>query len=206
MEQRFLVASPMYHELQVLLTIARIGPISLPLDPRVLPDVSFEQLPIARMIGEGVLAVQGAADEQVVTLTEPGRRHMRRLAIDYHLELMSLREATDEFFRERVAALEDLGCTRILLYGASDTARAMIGFLMASRITVVGVVDDDPQKQGSRFVGVPVIGAAGIEAMEFDTVVVTTVAFEDEILSKIAGGTRAARRVIGLFERRQPDR
>jgi len=200
MEQQFLVPSPMYHELRVLLGIDSAGSIRLPLDPRVLPALSLEQLPIARMIEEGVLVVANKDGEPAVCLTEVGRAHMRRLAIDYHLELMGLREVTDRFFEERTDALLAEGCKRVLLYGASDTARVMVAFLGRAAIQVAAVVDDDPGKQGTKLGGVRIVGREQIDTVDFDTIVVTTVAFEDEILRKLSTLGPPQRRLIGLFE------
>jgi hypothetical protein len=201
MEEQFLVPSPIYHELQILLLIERSGPISLPLDPRVLPALSLEQLPLARLIDDGVLSVQDASCQQVVALTDRGRSHMRRLAIDYHLELMALRETTDAFFRERIATLAAAGFRRILLHGASDTARAFIECLRGSAIKIVGIVDDDPRKHGGVLGGIPILGPGGMGRVEFDLIVVTTVAYEDDILKRYRAVNDATRRVVGLFDR-----
>jgi FlaA1/EpsC-like NDP-sugar epimerase len=200
MEQRFLLPSPAYYEMQVLLRIDRAGSVSLPLDPRELPLPSLEHLPITRLIQEKILAVRETEGSQVVVLTDAGRAHMRRLVIDYHLELISLGEASDGFFRERVRALTAMGCKRVLLYGASDTARALIAFLHDSAIAVVGVIDDDPAKRGTQLGGVPVIGPADVAGLEFDTVVVTTVAFEEVILRERAARLPSGQKVVGLFE------
>jgi hypothetical protein len=200
MEPRFLLPSPAYHEMKVLLRIDRSGSVSLPLDPRDFPLPSLAHLPITRLVNDGVLAVREMDGGQVVVVTDAGKAYMRRLVIDYQLELIGLREASEEFFRERVRALVAMGCRRVVLYGASDTARALVGFLDDSPIDVLAVVDDDPGKQGSEFGGAQVLGPAGIASMEFDTVVVTTVAFEEVILRERAARLPGSQRVVGLFE------
>jgi hypothetical protein len=186
--------------MQVLLRIDRSGSVSLPLDPHDFEAPSLEHLPIGRLLGEGVLATREVDGAPAIALTEAGRAHMRRLVIDYHLEIIGLREASNEFFRERVRALAAAGCRRVLLYGASDTARALVEFLQESPVQVLGVIDDDPAKQGKPMGGIPVFGPSDAAALDFDAVVVTTVAFEATILRERAARIPGGRKVFGLFE------
>ena len=200
MEQRFLLPSPAYFEMQVLLRVDRDGSLPLPLDPHDLPPASLEHLPISRLIQEQKLAVAEGEVGQSLVLTDGGRSHMRRLVIDYHLELIRLSEASDEFFGSRVRGLMAAGYRRILLYGASDTAHAMVDFLRDSPIEVVGVIDDDPAKQGTMLRGIRVVGPAEIPEAGIDAIVVTTVAFEDVILRERASRMTGSQKVVGLFE------
>ena len=200
MEQRFLIPSPSYDEMRVLLAIHKNGSVRLPLDPRELPASSLEHLPIARLIEDKILEIRESGGGQTIGLTPLGMTHMRRLVIDYHLELMSLRKTSDDFFRDRVKALSAASCRRILLYGASDTARALIEFLQDSTISVVGIVDDDSSKHGLLIGGVQVFSPADIINTSFDTLVVTAVAFEQEILRKTTATVPPERKIVGLFE------
>jgi hypothetical protein len=200
MDRRFLLPSPAYHEMQLLLRLDRAGSLALPLDPRDFPPSSLQSVHIAGLIQDKLLVSQDENDEGRVMLTELGRAHMRRLVVDYQLELIGLREASDEFFRERVQALVGAGYRRVVLYGASDTARALIEFLRQSPINVVAIIDDRQEKQGTSLAGFEIVAPASLSALEFDTVVVTTVDFEKVILRERVAHLPGSPRAIGLFE------
>jgi len=200
MDNHFLVPSPAYHELVVLLAAEQRGGLRLPVDPHELPPSTLERSPLGRLIADGTLAVEGEGAHQRVAITPTGLDRLRRLAIDYHLELMSLRGVSDAFFRQRAQALERLGCRRVLLYGASDTARALLEFLAAANLSAIAVVDDDRRKQGTYIGAVPVVAPGRIAELEFDTLLVTTVAFQDSIMARRNEFVRPHVRMFGLFD------
>lgn len=200
MEPRFLKPTPSQHELVLLLVIQHRGEIPMPVDPQELPPAALDHVPLSRLIDDGVITIAARKAGQVMMLTAAGHAHLRRLVIDYHLELMDLRRASNNFVAERVTMLERLGCARILLYGASDTASVLLEFLKGSSIQVVAVLDDDPSRQGQTMSGVPVVSPDRALEYDFDSVVVTTVAFQDAILREKRNVVPAGRRWVGLFD------
>jgi hypothetical protein len=200
MDPRFLIPSPSQHELMLLLTIHRRGAIPMPVNPQELPPAALQHVPLSRLIDDGLVTIAEGSGGRAMTLTLDGHAHLRRLVIDYHLELMDLRRASNDFVAERVRMLERLGCARVLLYGASDTARVLLEVLKDSPIQVVAVLDDDPAKQGSTIGGVPVVSPARSPEYEFDSVVVTTVAFQDAILREKRAVLPAGKQLVGLFD------
>jgi hypothetical protein len=199
-DPRFLKPTPSHHELILLLAIHRRGRMPMPLNPQELPPAVLQQVPLSRLLDEGLVAITGDGAEQALALTAEGLEHLRWLVIDYHLELMDLRRASKEFVAERVHMLEQLGCARILLYGASDTARVLLECLKDSSIEVLAVLDDDARKHGSRIEDTPVVSPSDLSAYDFDSVVVTTVAFQDAILQRMVGTIPPGKRHIGLFD------
>lgn len=200
MNARFLTRSAMHHELMLLLAIHGRDGLALPVTPSELPAGALEQVPLARLLDEGTLMKIEDGPGARIVLTHEGLQHLRRLVVDYHLELMDLRRTSDQFIAERVRVLVDHGCRRVLLYGASDTARVLLEFLQMSPIEVAAVIDDDPGKQGSIIGNVPVIGPGDVGDYTFDSVIVTTVVFQDEILHSRKQIARTGTRFIGLFE------
>lgn len=200
MTLRFLTRSAAHNELMLLLAIHGRDGLSLPADPSALPAGVLEQVPLARLIDDGILTRSESPAGARLMLTRDGLQHLRQLVIDYHLELMNLRRASDDFLTERVRMLQDHGCRRVLFYGASDTALALLEVLDGSSIEVLAVLDDDPAKQGTVLGGVPVIAPDQAPAFDVDSIVVTTVAFQDQILQKGSRLTPNGERLIGLFD------
>lgn len=199
-ERRFLLPSATYYELLVLVIVEQRKGLRLPVDPHELPLESLEAAPLGKLIASGSLVLEGDADRQLVVITNQGHDRLRRLIIDYHLELMSLREISDDFFRERVRALESMGAQRVLLYGASDTARVLLECLSESTIVPLAVIDDDHAKQGTLIGSIPVIAPSRITELAFDTLLVTTVAFEDRILARRDSFVPPGVRILSLFD------
>lgn len=200
MTARFLTRSATHHELMLLLAVHERGGLALPVTPSELPSGVLEHVPLARLLEGGTLRKETSGDGIRIVLSEAGMTHLRMLVVDYHLELMELRRTSDAFMAERVAMLASRGCRRVLLYGASDTAQVLLEFLRSSPIEVLGVIDDDPAKQGTLLGGVPIVAASDASRLPVDSIVVTTVAFQDEILRKGRGLPGPGKRFIGLFD------
>ncbi|MBY0496007.1 MAG: hypothetical protein K2Y23_17505 [Cyanobacteria bacterium] len=186
--------------MMLLLTIHRRNGVSIPANPRELPPAALDHVPLSRLIDDGLVTLTANGDHSVMRLTPVGLSYLRGLVIDYHLELMDRRAASNEFFSDLVEKLKRAGCRRIALYGASDTAKVLLDFLKSSPIEAVAVLDDDPIKQGDTFSGVPIVAPSKLSLFDYDSVVVTTVLFQDKILKEKASAVPPGKRVIGLFD------
>ena len=67
--------------------------------------------------------------------------------------------------------MEQEGVGRVLLYGATDTARIVLDLTDGKKVEVVGVLDD--AYEGSDFYGVPSIHGENIDSLDWDRVLVT---------------------------------
>jgi hypothetical protein len=186
--------------MMMLLTVHRKNGVSVPVNPQEFPPAALDSVPLSRLLDEGIVSLHSADNGTIMRLTPHGLAHLRGMLIDYHLELMDLRRGSNEFFSELVDTLKSASCSQIVLYGASDTARVLLDFLKDSGIRVTGILDDDRMKQGTRFGGVPVFAPSQLASLEFDSVVVTTVLFQDRILKDKARIIPASKRLIGLFD------
>jgi hypothetical protein len=200
MSSRFLKATPSYYEMKLLLAVNRHSGLSVPINPHDLPPSTLESVPLSRLLDDGLATLASGESGTILQLTAKGVSHLRGMLIDYHLELMELRAGTDDLFNELVVMLTEAGCSRIVLYGASDTARVLLDYVKDSAISVAGIIDDDVAKQGSLFAGVPVLAPKELEHMECDTVVVTTVMFQEGIMQERARIVPPAIKLIGLFD------
>ena len=72
-----------------------------------------------------------------------------------------------------VSELERAGVEQIVLYGASDVARILLGIVEHRRIRVVGVVD--PGYAGREYHGCPVIPQDELQEEGWDAVLITSV-------------------------------
>ena len=70
-----------------------------------------------------------------------------------------------------LADMRTAGVRRLVLLGASDAARIVLGLVGGNGISVVGVLDD--QHEDEEFAGVRVIQRAELAELEWDGVLIT---------------------------------
>jgi DNA-binding MarR family transcriptional regulator len=130
---------------------------------------------LRRCVKKGLVKVQDApARRYAYYLTPQGFAEKSRLTVQYLSDSFSFfRKAKDDctlVFEEAAA----LGFGRLVLAGKSDLTEIAILCAVEVGATVVAVID--PPSEGSRFVGVEVVGAYSDVKGGFDAIIVTDVA------------------------------
>src|SRR3984957_14323687 len=130
---------------------------------------------LRRCVKKGLVKVQDApARRYAYYLTPQGFAEKSRLTVQYLSDSFSFfRKAKHDCARVFVEA-GALGFGRLVLAGKSDLAEIAILCAVEVGATVVAIVD--PPSEGSRFVGVEVVGAYSDVKGGFDAIIVTDVA------------------------------
>lgn len=121
-------------------------------------------------------------------VTAEGLKRKNYLLITYLHELLKLYKLAEDNVEGFLGELEDKGYRKILLYGAGEVAETILGIIRGrdgGLLEVVGVVDDDENKKDKEILGFKIINTRNIEDYEHDAVVITSYAFEDEIMAKL---------------------
>lgn len=131
-------------------------------------------------------------------LTRSGRDYRERLDRDHFRSVVgSFRKAQDRI-NGRLGKLKGEGSCRLLLYGAGDVMEVTLPLAKAMGLQVIGIVDDDPRKQGSRRGDLTVLQPDAINRLEPDAVLITTFRHASEIRERIAPELRSKVRVWGV--------
>ena len=104
-------------------------------------------------------------------LTPAGLKEKSRLTYRFLRLTMGYYSRVEEKLTQCLAAMGEAGVERVLLYGASDAARIVMGLAGGNGIRVVGVLDDDYGEPG--FQGVPVVDGEKLRDLEWDGMLVT---------------------------------
>jgi hypothetical protein len=96
-----------------------------------------------------------------------------------------------------MAQLRAEGLERVVFYGAGEVLEVVRPLAEAEGLRIVGVVDDDPNKQG-RLGTVEVAPPESIVATEPDAVVITTFSHVSEIRSRLEAVGSPSVRVVAL--------
>jgi hypothetical protein len=144
--------------------------------------------------GRGLLAGTGESAPRRLRLTDAGRRRLHYLLVDYVRELATLNESARQILRRSLAELSLAGVRRVAFYPHGETAEVTFAVLESLGVELVAIVDDSPLKWDTPFHHLRVRPSADLAVVRPEAVIVTTSAFEEQIVARITamqlGGVR----------------
>jgi len=171
-----------YYRFIILKKIQELGFIELPINTKdqVLMD-AFSKVHLNNLIQDGLLVKK----EELISITPKGLESLSRHYIDYQINLIDLSKNLGNFYSEKISELVKNVESPAALYGASDTLKSFFPFLKEAGLTFSCVIDDDGNKQGGEYLGLPVIGLNELSRYDIKTIVISSIAFQGEIENKI---------------------
>ena len=121
-------------------------------------------------------------------ITPEGIKRKNYLLISYMKELLDLYQLAKSNVANFLMELENKGYKEIFLYGAGEVAETIIGVIRdkeISNLNVIAIIDDAAEKQGKEMLGFRVISRDILNMYKHDAIIVTSYAFEEEILDKL---------------------
>ena len=125
-------------------------------------------------------------------VTHDGQRYQRRLGLEQYSWVLGSLHRLEQRIRAKLLELRTRGVERVVFYGAGDVMEATNRVASGVGLQVVGVVDDDPTKQGQRKGGLVVSAPSAINELEPDAVLITTLRHAEEIQLKMDESLRAS--------------
>lgn len=101
--------------------------------------------------------------------------------------------------RRELLACAAMGLTRVALYGAGTHTRALGEVLMEPGVEIVGIIDDDPRRAGTRLWGYTIISPDDALSLGLDAIVLSANSIEDVLWAKTARHREAGIRVVRLY-------
>ena len=134
----------------------------------------------------GLVQITGKTNRsQRYHLTREGERELVTLLLDYSAEIVRLYGNAKRELAERLNGIHQEGIVSVALFGAAETAEIVYAALRESGLTIKGIVDSSPQKQGTRFNGFLIQPPEDLREMDADAVVITSFARQQEIRDRI---------------------
>ena len=136
-------------------------------------------------------------------VTKKGTERRKVLNIGYLNATKELYFQAKENFEKFLASVKMKGFTNILLYGAGEVAEMLLHTVMTSKtneVNVVAVVDDDPNKIGSKIGNYVIIPKESIREFDHDGILVSTYNRKDEIKEKLLKIDYPIENIIEFFE------
>lgn len=135
-------------------------------------------------------------------ITKKGIRKKNYLLITYLHELLKLYKLAKENIEKFLVSLEDRGYRDIFLYGAGEVASTILSVVRDKgnlKLNILGLIDDDIKKQGSKIMGYAIISLNDAVKKPHDAIVITTYTYEDKIKSRLQEIGYNSRKVVGFF-------
>ena len=136
-------------------------------------------------------------------VTKRGIDRKKVLNIGYLNATKDLYFQAKENFERFLAQIKDKGFSNILLYGAGEVAEMLIHTIITSKtnqVNVLAVIDDDPNKIGSKIGGYVIIPKESTLNFEHDGILISTYTRKDEIKSKLLIIDYPKENIIEFFE------
>ena len=150
---------------------------------------------INNLLQEGLIVSQ----EGSIKLTQDGLSALNKHYIDYQISLMNLSNNLGEFYSNKINWLKREIIGSVALYGASDTSKSFFNFIKNAEIKLECVIDDDPEKQNNKYLGLPVVSLNQIDEFSVQTIIISSVQFQKEIKEKAINKFDGKYKIINLF-------
>lgn len=182
-EFRFIEPGRPYRELRILSEIGRKSAISQrALAQSALIGPTMVHRYVTQLSREGLIAIKGENNRSFrYRLTQSGAERRDELFHEVSKEAVQFYGLVKREFKERLRSHAASGATRVVLFGAAETAEIVLAAAQDSGLEVVGIVDSDPAKHGHKIGDLIVTSPAEIARMAPDTVVITSFGHTEEI-------------------------
>ena len=141
---------------------------------------------IRELSKENLISIQGKTNRTMsYNLTPRGTREKMTLLITYTLETTGLYQDAKQEFAQRLQNIYEEGIYNAVLFGASETAEILYNASKSLDLEIIGIVDNDPDKQGKLFGNLIIQTPELIERINPDGVIIASLGRQDEIYAQI---------------------
>lgn len=142
---------------------------------------------LKKMIQKGYIKIKGINHKRIsYFLTPKGFSEKARLTyyfleytIHYYINLK-------KNISSKLNAISGEGAKRVIYYGAGEVMEVAFVTLHETPLELVGIIDDDSEKQGKKRFGFVIQGIEAIKELKPDTVIITSIRYKDKIMKKMS--------------------
>lgn len=156
---------------------------------------------VGELVQRGMVRMCGETNRDTrYVLTDAGTQRLGELLHLCSKEVIQFYGIVKLEFQERLLALVEQGVRRVVLFGAAETCEVTYVASLETPIEVVGIVDNDPAKQGKRIGACAVGDPEGIAALAPDAVVITSHGHWDAIERQLGPLQERDVRIVRIWE------
>ena len=184
---KFFKHSPLFKRLLILAAIEKNPHISQgSLAAEVGLTSSMVNNYIRELSQKELISIKGKTNRTMTyNLTHKGLEEKMSLLISYTLETTGLYQDAKQEFAQRLQKIYEEGIHNAVLFGASETAEILYNASKSLDLEIIGIVDNDPDKQGKLFGNLIIQPPDFIERINPDGVIIASIGRQDEIYEQI---------------------
>lgn len=141
---------------------------------------------IRELSQKGMIQVKGNTNRTMTyNLTPKGLKEKMSLLIAYTVETTGLYQDAKQEFAQKLQRIYEEGIHNAVLFGAGETAEILYNASKSLDLEIIGIVDNDPDKQGNLFGNLIIQPPEYIKRISPDGVIIASVGRQDEIYAEI---------------------
>lgn len=187
LQNRFLKPTEHLRNLQLLEEISKDSSLSQrKLSQRLGVALGVTNACLKKMVKKGYIKAKGINHKRLAYYLTP-RGFKEKSELTYHFLQYTIRYYIDlkKNIAEKLSSLSKEGVRRVIYYGAGEVMEVAYVTLHETPLELIGIVDDDPAKQGKRMFGFTIQAPEDMNELNPDAIVVTSRRYKDEILHNL---------------------
>lgn len=203
LSRQFFKPTPLYKEYMILDLIDK-NPIitQRDLSKKIDSSVSMINLYLDDYEKKGYLKKRYLSDKKIEYLiTKKGIERKKLLNICYLKASHYIYSNAKENIKIFIDQIYEKGFNNILLYGAGEVAELLLLVVNDyNKLNVIGIIDDDLNKQGKYLLNVPIFSDDMIERFGYDAILISNYVSRDIIYDKLINKGYPKERIIMFIE------
>jgi FlaA1/EpsC-like NDP-sugar epimerase len=186
---KFLKPTQHLHRLQLLEEISKDSSISQrKLSQRLGVALGVTNACLKKMVTKGLVKTKGINHKRIAYYLTP-RGFSEKTKLTYHFLQYTIRyySTLKDNISAKLAVLSQAGHKRIICYGAGEVMDVAFIILNETEreFLVLGIVDDNKNKQGKRMFGFEVQHPQVIKELRPEAVLITSIRYKDKIMRRL---------------------
>ncbi len=187
LENKFLKPTEHLRNLQLLEEISKDSSVSQrKLSQYLGVALGVTNACLRKMISKGLVKAKGINHKRIAYhLTPKGFSEKTKLTYHFLQHTIQYYSNLKDNISAKLALLSKAGQKRIICYGAGEVMEVAFIILPETNLELVGIVDDDENKQGIKMFGFIIQNPQIIKELNPDAIVISSIKFRDEILHNL---------------------
>ncbi len=136
-------------------------------------------------------------------VTKKGSERRKVLNISYLSNSLKIYKSAKENIEIFINHISGKGFKKILLYGAGEVSEILLQSILTDKdilIEVVGVIDDDYNKQGQTLLTTPIVSLDSIGNIKHDGVLIASYTNKNQIMTNLLNQNYDINKVLNFFQ------
>jgi DNA-binding MarR family transcriptional regulator len=187
MENSFLKPSEDLKSLQLLEEISRDANASQrKLSEHLGVALGVTNACLKKMVKKGYVKIKGINHKRIsYFLTPEGFSEKTRLTYHFLEYTVHYYIGLKKSLSVKLDAISKEGIRRVVYYGAGDVMEVSFVTMHQTELELVGIIDDDKEKQGKKIFGFEIRGPESIKELYPEAVIITSMRYKDKIMQNL---------------------